>query len=134
MIALFRWYHKAKEAERLCQLQETVEEFDERHQDDGVEISGIVEDDWRLIKAYLEVVKPFMNASKLLGGDTYPAATMVIPMLDQLLADLKALPEKMAREEERRQRQDRRDGRVVIRSWGPDGEGRRLVDEAVSRF
>lgn len=134
MIALFRWYHKAKEAERLCQLQETVEEFDERHQDDGVEISGIVEDDWRLIKAYLEVVKPFMNASKLLGGDTYPAATMVIPMLDQLLADLKALPEKMAREEERRQRQDRRDGRVVIRSWGPDGEGRRLVAKAVSRF
>ena len=59
---------------------------------------------------------------------------MVIPMLDQLLADLQALPGKMAREEERRQRQDRRDGRVVTRSWGPGGEGSRLVDRALSRF
>ena len=40
----------------------------------------------------------------------------------------------MAREEERQQRQDRRDGRVVTRSWGPDGEGRRLIVTALSRF
>ena len=79
MIALFRWYHKAKEAERLYQLKETVEEFDDRHQDDDVGTSGIGEDEWRLIKAYLEVVKPFMNASKLLGGDTYAGPPWSFP-------------------------------------------------------
>lgn len=123
-----------KEADRLYVLRLPVEEFDERHQHDNVHISGLEEDDWRIISAYIEVVQPFIKASKLLGGDTYPAACMVVPMVDQLLHDLQVLPDKMAREEARQERIDLRDGRLVVNTWGPDREGRRLVERAIERF
>jgi len=115
-------------------LKDAVEIFDERHQDDNVTISHMEEGNWRIITVYLAVVAPFIKASRLLGGDTYPASCMVIPMMDQLLHDLQELPDKMAREEERQQRVDRREGRVVVRSWGPGGEGSRLVAMAITRF
>jgi hypothetical protein len=63
-------------------LRRAVEEFDVRRAVE--EGSGLEEDDWRHLSAYLEVVKPFEEATKLLGGDTYPASTMVVPMLDQV--------------------------------------------------
>ena len=47
--------------------------------------SELTEENWRLIGAYLTVVGPFEKASKTLGGDTYPAACMVVPMLDQVI-------------------------------------------------
>ena len=61
-----------------------MEEFDERHADDNMDTCGLQEEDWKLISAYLIVVGPFEKATKLLGGDNYPAACMVIPMLDQV--------------------------------------------------
>ncbi len=59
-----------------------MEEFDARRA--AEEGSGLEEEHWRHLVAYLEVVKPFEEATKLLGGDSYPASTMVIPMLDQV--------------------------------------------------
>ena len=55
------------------------------HADDGQPASNIDEDDWAVLEVYLKVVEPFEEASKLLGGDTYPAVYMVIPMLDQVI-------------------------------------------------
>jgi hypothetical protein len=50
-----------------------------------MDTSALTDGDWYLIAAYLKVVKPFDTASRLLGGDKYPAACMVIPMLDEVL-------------------------------------------------
>ena len=77
-----RWFHKFKETDRLVVLRRAVEEFDERRA--AEEGSGLEEEHWRHLVAYLEVVKPFEEATKVLGGDSYPASTMVIPMLDQV--------------------------------------------------
>ena len=59
-----------------------MEEFDARRA--AEEGSGLEEEHWRHLVAYLEVVKPFEEATKMLGGDSYPASTMVVPMLDQV--------------------------------------------------
>ena len=66
-------------------LKDVVFLYDERHAEDGQTISQIDEDDWAVLEVYLKVVETFEEASKLLGGDTYPAACMVIPMLDQVI-------------------------------------------------
>jgi hypothetical protein len=66
-------------------LQSAVDVFDGRHiDDDDMGTSELDEEDWRHIAAYLTVLGPFLKASKLLGGDTYPTVCMVIPMLDQV--------------------------------------------------
>ena len=65
-------------------LRPVVEIFDRRHLDDERHLSGLEENDWEYITMYLKIVAPFEAASKLLGGDTYPAACMVVPMLDQV--------------------------------------------------
>ena len=80
-----RWYHKYKEALRLYELRLAVEQFDENHSVDDMGTSELTEENWRLIGAYLTVVGPFEKASKTLGGNTYPAACMVVPMLDQVI-------------------------------------------------
>ena len=89
---------------RLYQLRAAIEEFDALHQDDGTDICGLGEEEWRLIKAYMDLVAPFKIATKKLGGDTYPASMMVVPMLAELLNDLVRLPETRRREEVARQR------------------------------
>ena len=40
--------------------------------------------DWEAIKVYIDIIKQFEVASRLLGGDTYPTGGMVIPMIDQV--------------------------------------------------
>ena len=87
---------------------------------------------WRLIKAYMDLVAPFEIATKKLGGDTYPASMMVVPMLDQLHSDLQRLPETRRREEVARQR--RSGEQEGATTWGEDGEGKRLADRMVERF
>jgi hypothetical protein len=81
---IFRWFHKYKESERLFVLRSTIQEYDVRHEADNLDISGLEDDDWEVIGAYIKVVEPFVSASRLLGGDSYPAAGMVVPMLDQV--------------------------------------------------
>ena len=66
-------------------LKDVVFLYDERHAEDGKPSSHMDEDDWAVLEVYLKVVEPFEEASKLLGGDTYPAACMIIPMLDQVI-------------------------------------------------
>ena len=78
---------------RLYQLRAAIDEFDALHQDDGTDICGMEEEEWRLIKAYMDLVAPFEIATKKLDGDTYPASMMVVPMLAELLNDLVRLPE-----------------------------------------
>ena len=72
------------------------------------------------------------RCTKKLGGDTYPASMMVVPMLDQLHSDLQRLPETRRREEVARQR--RSGEREGATTWGEDGEGKRLADRMVERF
>ena len=67
------------------ELRAAVEQFDENHIIDDMGTSELEDENWRLIAAYLIVVKPFEKASKTLGGDTYPAACTVVPMLDQVI-------------------------------------------------
>ena len=132
-----RWFYKYKEVWRLFELRPAVQEYDFRHENDGVGICGLDDEDWRLIEAYLIVVEPFERATKVLGGDTYPAAGMVVPMLDDLLHDLEALPEKKSREEVVRLRRRRERGEEGAREepiWGEEGEGRRLVMRVIDRF
>ena len=53
----------------------------------------------------------------------------------QLLHDLKTLPDKMEREEPRRESSDLREaGPVLVTIWGHGGEGRCLVEEAIAWF
>ena len=114
-----------------------MQEYDFRHENDGVGICGLDDEDWRLIEAYLIMVEPFERATKVLGGDTYPAAGMVVPMLDDLLHDLEALPEKKSRAEVTRLRRRRERGEEGAREepiWGEEGEGRRLVMRVIDRF
>jgi hypothetical protein len=80
-----RWYHKYKEALQLFELRAAVEQFDKNHIIDDMGTSELEDENWRLIAAYLTVVKPFEKVSKTLGGDTYPGACMVVPMLDQVI-------------------------------------------------
>jgi hypothetical protein len=63
-----------------------VEEYDTRHEDDDRAVSDLQDHHWTVIGAYLKVVQPFEKASAKLGGDKYPAACMVIAMLDQVNA------------------------------------------------
>ena len=83
-----RWYHKYKESERLLVLKSAIEIYDERNEHSNHNVSDIGVIDWELIEMYRTGVKPFESASTLLGGDTYPAACIVIPMIDQLHHDL----------------------------------------------
>ena len=85
-----RWYHKYKESERLLVLKSAIEIYDERNEHSNHNVSDIGVIDWELIEMYLTGVKPFESASTLLGGDTYPAACIVIPMIDQLHHDLES--------------------------------------------
>ena len=80
----YRWFHKFKEAGRLYELRDAIEIYDMRHGQDSMTTSGLNDSDWVVLKVHLDVVKPFEKASKMLGGDTYPAACIVIPMLDQV--------------------------------------------------
>ena len=80
----FRWFHKSREAGRIYEIRAAVEEYDDRHQEDEFTTLDLEDQDWLVIKAYITVVKPFEMAYKVLGGDSYPAACMVIPMLDQV--------------------------------------------------
>jgi hypothetical protein len=68
----------------LSVLRSVVDIYDSRHLLDDQTTSDIYDRDWEYIDVYLKVVGPFDAASKLLGGDTYPSASMVIPMLDQV--------------------------------------------------
>ena len=43
------------------------------------------------MKEYVKAVKIFQIISTFLGGQTYPAATSVIPALDQIVEDLENL-------------------------------------------
>ena len=113
-----RWFYKYKEVGRLFELRPAVQEYDFRHENDGVGICGLDDEDWRLIEAYLIMVKPFERATKVLGGDTYPAAGMVVPMLDDLLHDLEALPEKKSGAEVTRLRRRRVEGVREEPIWG----------------
>ena len=91
-----RWFHKMSSIERLLEIRSSVELFQARatsdriaEEDDPVET--ITEEDWILMKEYVNAVKRFETLSKFLGGQTYPAATSVIPSLDQIKEDLESL-------------------------------------------
>jgi len=81
---LFRWFHKLREAGRLYEIRESVDLSDLRHEDDGRTTSGLQEEHWVVIGAYVKVVEPFVTANALLGGDKFPTAPLVIPTLDQV--------------------------------------------------
>ena len=82
--------------ERLLEIRGSVELFQARSTveindevDDPIEV--IDEDEWKLMKEYVKAVKIFQIISTFLGGQTYPAATSVIPALDQIVEDLENL-------------------------------------------
>ena len=81
-----RWYFKKTSTERLLQIRTPVEVFLER-QDVAFE-SYISDKDWELMEEYVKLVQPFEIISKFFGGENYPAATSVIPALDQIRHDL----------------------------------------------
>ena len=95
-----RWFHKMTSIERLLEIRGSVELFQARstletdEDDDPIEV--IDEDDWNLMKEYVKAVKIFQTLSKFLGGQTYPAATSVIPALDQIVEDLENLKNETA--------------------------------------
>jgi hypothetical protein len=147
MGTLNRWFHKYKEAGRLWVLRDAVKEFDARHDNDDVSTSGIQEEDWDLIEVYIKVIEPFEKASKLLGGDSYPAACMVIPMLAQVCEvkdtfflafilqindDLQKLPDKMENQELRERRSREPEDRQLM--WVQGGKGRAFAHSILTNF
>ena len=92
-----RWFHKMTSVERLLEIRDSVELFQARssletnNEEDDNRVEVIDEEDWKLMKSYVKAVKIFQTLSKFLGGQTYPAATSVIPALDQILEDLEIL-------------------------------------------
>ena len=67
----------------MIQLQNSLVMFMERHEL-PTDIDMLEDDDWTLLGSYVAGVKPFVSASKLLGGENYPSACAVIPLLDQV--------------------------------------------------
>ena len=49
------------------------------------------EEDFQNLGNYVKAVKPFTVLSKFLGGEKYPTASSVIPALEQIKEDLRAL-------------------------------------------
>ena len=100
-----RWFHKMTSIERLVEIRGSVELFQARstaetndEEDDSIE--SINDEDWKLMKDYVKAVKRFETLSKFLGGQTYPAATSVIPALDQIVEDLEKLKNEIVEDTE----------------------------------
>ena len=48
-------------------------------------LDPIQDEDWPVLKSYVRGVEPFVSASRLLGGEKYPTASSVIPLIDQVV-------------------------------------------------
>lgn len=82
-----RWYYRFVEAERCLLLRHHVEKFQEDYVDMPAELV-LQPEDWHNLSIYVRSVKALSDASTIFEGDTYPSASLVIPYLDQVLADL----------------------------------------------
>ena len=96
-----RWYHKMTSIERLLEIRDSVEVFQQRstaeNRDDDEEneaFEAFTENEWKLMRMYVTAVNGFQVLSKFFGGSKYPAATSVIPALDQIKEDLENLKSK----------------------------------------
>ena len=87
------------EIRRICELQEVVELFYTQHDgtlpnqrqmedDDSDETNplnaAITEREFAVLGDYVKAMEPFLEASSYLGGEKYPSASSVIPMLDEV--------------------------------------------------
>ena len=56
---------------------------------------AIDEEDWNMILAYENALRPLVEASKILEGELYPTASSVIPFLDNVFEELAILSVKL---------------------------------------
>ena len=47
-------------------------------------LEELEEEDWEMLKIYIDAIDPIVKASRLLGGEKYPTASSVIPFLDEV--------------------------------------------------
>ena len=45
-------------------------------------------EDWQMIEMYVQVFKPFKDATVIMSGDTYPTASSYVPMILGLIRNL----------------------------------------------
>ena len=70
----------------MIELKNSLQLFVERHGHDLPATLEMIEDeDWQIMTQYVRAMKPFVEASKLLGGEKYPSACAAIPLLDQVI-------------------------------------------------
>ena len=78
-----RWFFKYHEVSTLFTLKDAVIKFQEDFATPE-RLEEIEDKDWDQIEEYIDAIKPFVTASKLLGGENYPTASSVIPFLDEV--------------------------------------------------
>jgi hypothetical protein len=69
----------------MLELKSSLQLFLDRYGHDLPDTVGMIDDeDWPVMQDYVDSMKPFVEASKLLGGEKYPSVCAAIPLLDQV--------------------------------------------------
>ena len=68
---------------RIVELRAVVELFHEQNPELDT-VDQLEESDWPELVTYLKAVEPLMTATNVFGGEKYPSACAVIPVLDQV--------------------------------------------------
>ena len=85
-----RWFFKYVETQRALLLKDHIDVFFDTY-DIPLTLEKIEDEDWHLILVYENAMKNISEAAGVLEGELYPTASCVIPFLDIIVEDLRAL-------------------------------------------
>ena len=78
-----RWLHKFTEMKSLLDHKESVINYCHESEAD-FEIPLLTNNDWQYLEDYCSNIEPFTEAIKMIGGEGYPTASCVIPVIDAM--------------------------------------------------
>ena len=76
-----RWFYKATEIKSLVEKKVAVNVYVDEQE---MEEESLSESDWANLEEYTKTVDPFKEAVQLMGGENYPTASRVIPVLEAM--------------------------------------------------
>ena len=89
-----RWFHKYTEMKSLLDHKESVINYCDENEDD-IEVPLLTNDNWQYIEDYCSTIEPFTEAVKMMGGEGYPTASCVIPVIDAMKHSLEERDESL---------------------------------------
>ena len=70
----------------MIKLKPSLQLYLDRHGDGLPDtLETLSDEEWEISSSYVKAMQPFVDGSKLLGGEKYPAVCAAIPLLDQVL-------------------------------------------------